>query len=84
MAVFAVILNEPNNEAWTALKKWEQHFILTDRIAFVVEDDATITRDISNPLGMNKDGKVKGIVIEMTNRSGWNDIALNEWLEKVS
>ena len=84
MTVFAVILNDPNDAAWQRVKEWELHFILTDRIAFVATEDMTLTHEIAATIGMNRDGGVIGLVIESTNRSGWNNSALNEWLGKVS
>ena len=84
MAVYAVILNDPSDAAWQRVREWDQHFVLTDRIAFVATEDLTLTHDVATAVGMNKDGGVRGIVIEATNRSGWNDSLFIEWLGKVS
>ena len=85
MAVHVVILNEPNELAWKKVMGWDgEHYILTDRIAFVVADSLVLTEKIAAHVGMNNDGRVKGLVIEMTNRAGWNDSGLVEWFGKVS
>ena len=85
MTVYAVVLNDPDDTAWRKVKEWpNQHYILTDRLAFLVADDLVLTENIAAQVGMDKTGRVKGFVIEMTNRSGWNDSGFVEWLGKVT
>ena len=78
------MLNEPSDVAWQRVREWDQHFILTDRTAFVATEDMMLTHHVASEVGMNRDGGVKGIVIEATNRAGWNDSAFIEWLGKVT
>lgn len=87
MSIYAIILNKPSELAWERIKSnWpkHRHYFLTNRIAFIAPDEIIITTDIASTVGMNRDDKVQGIVIEATNRGGWNDKSLIEWFEKVS
>ncbi len=84
MTVYAVILNDPDETAWRKVREWKQHYVLTDRIAFIATDDLTLTHEIAATIGINREGGVTGLVLESTNRAGWNDSALIEWLGKVS
>ena len=86
MSIYAIILNEPNAHSWETVKQgWpNRHYILTDRIAFVSADEYTLTHEIAAAVGMDKEQRVSGIVIEAENRGGFNDSGLVEWLSKFS
>ena len=85
MSISAIILHEPNEAVWQAVRNtWlgGRHYILTDRVAFVAPEGITLTQDIANRIGMS--GNVLGIVIEFDKYSGFNHSGLWEWLDKVS
>ena len=81
-----LVLNEPNENSWQRIREgWpDRHYFLTDRIAFVTTEDLILTQQISTKVGMNKEDRISGLVIEATNRSGWNDSGFVEWLGKFS
>ena len=86
MTVYAVFLNEPNSEAWQALKeKWPngRSSILTDNMAFVSLEGLTLTAEIAEALGIGGEREVLGIVFEWTAHNGFNRSDLWEWLRKV-
>ena len=87
MTVYAIVLNDPNEYAWEQVREtWpdHQHYILTDRIAFVVTEGVTLTTDIASTVGMNKEHQVTGFILDADSRAGWNDRGFVEWLRKVS
>ncbi|MCY4288077.1 MAG: hypothetical protein OXC63_05755 [Aestuariivita sp.] len=87
MNTYAIILNEPSTFVWQNIEEnWpgREHYFLTDRIAFIVNQDFLLTGDIASSVGVSKDGGVSGLVFDTNALSGWNDNALNEWLENVS
>ena len=88
MTIYAIILNEPNDSAWEAVREnWpNHHHILTDQIAFIAvpEDKLTLTDDIAEPIGLNESKKIRGLVIEAEHRAGFNDSSLVEWLGKFT
>ena len=91
MSIYFVVLNEPSEPAWNALKEeWPgRTYILNDRIAFVAPSESErviVTEDICEALGMDTVEKVNGIVAEINYGAinGWNSKSLWEWLEKVS
>ena len=85
MSVYAVFLNEANDEAWRTLRKgWpERHYILTDHMAFVAPEGITTTAQISETAGIGGDSSLLGIVLEVSAHSGFNRGELWEWLRKV-
>ncbi len=86
MAVYAVFLNEENDEAWAKLiERWpdDRHFILTDNLAFVAPERITTTSDVGEAVGMNDDHGVVGIVFEWEAHYGFNSGSLWEWLRQV-
>lgn len=89
MAIYAIILNEPNDAVWQTVKSgWPgmQHFIVTDHLAFIAPSEPTLTDHIAEKIGMNSGAAVPvtGVVIEAKNRSGLNSSSLVEWLGKAS
>ena len=86
MSIYAVFLNEPNEEAWARLRKhWKKRqYVLTDRLAFVAPEEATLTEEIANEIGMNKEEQITGIVIESSEHFGFNSRSLWEWMRKFS
>ena len=85
MSAYAIILNTPNaNVQHLVQETWpNDHIILTDRIAFVAVRPATTTQEIADKLGMNQEGKMRGLVFDATYIAGWNDGQLSEWLRNV-
>lgn len=87
MNLYAIVLNEPNEQSWAKLKEeWpEQHYVLTERIAFLVAGNgSTTTRSIGDQLGMNNEKAVTGIVVHSAAINGWNRADLWEWVRNVS
>ena len=86
MSVFAIVLNEPSQTAWAAVKEnWPgTHFILTDRIAFVAPDEnIVLTSEIAEKVGMNDDKNVLGFVMKSAANAGFNKSGLWEWMRAV-
>ena len=86
MILYAVVLNEPSEFSWQKIREgWpDRHYFLTDRIAFIATEDLTLTQEIAVAVGMNKEDRISGLVIEATSRGGWNDSSFVEWLSKFS
>ncbi len=83
MALYAIILNAPNQEAWTKVQEtWPQHHFLDDRLAFVSVENA-LTADIARDAGIGADG-ARGIVIQMDYFHGHTTSTLVEWISKHS
>ena len=87
MSIYLVVLNEPDEGAWERLKnKWPKpnHYILTDRLAFISPKEVLLTEDITHAVGMNNEFDTTGFVTEVRygTINGWNRQALWEWLEK--
>jgi len=85
MAIFAVVLNEPNEELMARVKEAfvePAHFQLTDHIAFV--RSPLVSAQVAEKIGMRKgDSQIEdatGIVLRVESYSGWNSPALWEWL----
>ena len=85
MAVYLIALNEPDENVWATVgNMWpKHHHILTDRMAFVAPEGVALTQEIADSLGMNSEGGVSGIVVELDNYGGFNRSALAEWIAKV-
>jgi len=86
MSVYAIYLNEPDEDAWKALKEtWpDRHFILTDCMAFAAPQGITTTSDIINAVGIGEEREVVGIVFELNANGGYNRGDLWEWLRKAN
>lgn len=87
MNLYVIVLNEPNENAWAKLKKeWpDQHYELTDRVAFLsVENGNLTTRAIGDRIGMNNEETVIGFVVQSGAINGWNSADLWEWIRNVS
>lgn len=87
MSIYLVALNRPDEGAWERLKaKWpkSRRYLLTDRLAFVAPEEAVLTEDIGEIVGMNEEHDVTGFVAEIQydNINGWNRQAIWEWLRK--
>ena len=84
MSIYLIVLNDPDPGTWEAVKaKWgDDHRFLTDRIAFVAPEKTVLTREIADTLGMNKEGGIRGIIVEMENFSGFNSADAVEWVRK--
>ncbi len=85
MTVYAVFLNEPNEEAWAVLaERWpDRHFILTGNLAFVAPEGLTLTSAIAEAVGIGDAEDRHGIVFEWAAHNGYNRSDLWEWLRKV-
>ena len=85
MNIYAVILNEPDADAWDRLKEaWPSaHYILTDRIAFIGSASVTLTEMISETVGLNEDHEVLGLVVQLDDYFGYNNPSLWEWMHKM-
>ena len=86
MSIYLVALNEPSKLAWETIQtNWPaHHLLLTDHLAFMAPDEPALTSTIAETIGMNDEEKVLGIVVELGNKSGYNQTSLNEWLSKFS
>ena len=86
MSIYAIILNEPDPQAWSKVEReWpDRHYILTENVAFVAPERTTISAKIAESVGINSDAEVLGFVVELNRYDGYNDSALWEWTEKFS
>ena len=86
MEIYAIILDEPNEEVWSKVEKhWKgRSYILNSRLAFVApKEEITTTSNISETAGIGGENDVLGVVLQVSSYSGFSDIALWEWLRKV-
>ncbi len=86
MTTYAIVLNEPNEDVWNVIRqKWPglQHYMVTDVLAFIAPEEPTLTSLVADEIGMNREGRVKGLVVEADTRSGFNSAPFIEWLNKV-
>lgn len=85
MAVYLISLNKPDENAWVKVRDiWpKRHHILTDHMAFVAPEGVTLTQEIADSVGMDSEGGVSGIVVELDNYGGLNQSALVEWIAKI-
>ncbi len=84
MNVYAIVLDEPNENVWEALKRqWpDHHFVLSDRMMFVARDGISVISSISNVARLH-DNNAPGLVLEITTYSGFSRPDLWEWLKKA-
>ena len=84
MEVYAIILNEPDEEAWDRVRnEWPKNYILSDSVALVVPDaPVSLTGDIAEKVGMNQQEGILGVVVEVGSNNGYNHVAFWEWLRK--
>ncbi|MCY4303436.1 MAG: hypothetical protein OXC62_01410 [Aestuariivita sp.] len=86
MKVYAIFLNKPNETCWETIQEsWpENHFILTNNLAFIVANDNITTKQIADKVGISgSDKEMVGIVFEFGSYNGFNNGDLWEWLGKV-
>ena len=85
MSTYAVYLNEPDAQAWDAIKTtWPgRYFILTDHLAFVAPEGITTTAAVAEIVGIGEERKVAGIVFDWMAHNGFNRSDLWEWLRKA-
>ncbi len=87
MPTYLIALNAPDSAVWKRVESvWpDDHFLLTDCLAFVSEDDPNLlTQDIAENLGMTAEGNVLGLVTEVKGLAGRNSTSFAEWLSKRS
>ena len=82
MTVYAIILVEPSEEAWERVRRaWpDEHIFHTDQIALINEKKATTTQHVAQLVGLDPDGKIRGMVFDATYIAGWGSSSLAEWL----
>ena len=81
MALYAIVLNEPNDDAWAQVREtWPIHHIFDDRLAFISADNA-LTAEVSKASGIGAEG-TSGIVMQMDFYSGHTSTSLVEWISK--
>lgn len=88
MTVYAVFLNEPDEDAWAAVREgWPRgrNFILTDNLAFVAPEEGivTTTGEIAEKVGIRGEQERLGIVFEWNTHTGFNRSDLWEWFRQV-
>ncbi len=84
MAVYAVILSEPNEGAWKKLSdQYPAPYFLNATAALVAPKGTVLTSDIAKVAGIGEDGSVVGIVCEIISRGGYHYQDLWEWFRKV-
>ena len=86
MAIFIIILDDPSETAWQAVRKhWPNgsHHLHSDQVAFISATKLTLTKSVAEKLGIIK-GDAWGLVIELKHYSGYADRTLVEWLDKSS
>ena len=87
MPTYLIALNAPDSAVWERVRSvWpDDHFILTDCLAFVSSDDSNLlTQDIAESLGMTAEDNVLGLVTEVKGLAGRNSTSFAEWLSKRS
>lgn len=79
--IFAIFLDSPTEESWSRIKeRWPEAYIHSNTIAFVPDDVARLTKDISDDAGIGDEQS--GIVIQLDYFYGFMDNVLVEWLRK--
>ena len=88
MAVFAIVLNQPNAEVWEKVKEaWpaSRHYIVSDTLALISGDaDETLTADVTKTVGLGVLPESFGIVMQLGYYHGFNASDLWEWIAKNS
>lgn len=83
MSLYAIILNEPSDDAWRRVRKeWEHHQIVDERLA-IIKDDNALTKDVASKVGMDPERGTLGIVIQMDYFFGRTATSLVEWINKA-
>ncbi len=88
MSIYAVILTHPRNEVWAKLQEeWPDHHYLmkaNPTIAFVAPPGITIETAIGKTLGIDDNGDVAGMVVEIIDSThGYVEGALVDWIKKA-
>jgi hypothetical protein len=82
---YAIILEQPNEEAWRrVMEKWPHHHIQSTTIAFIATKEITTTKDIARIVGMSAEENVAGMVFDAKYVSGRAGGGLAEWLSKTN
>lgn len=86
MSTYIIILDAPSEEAWQAVRDhWRhRHYIMNDYAALVTPEETTLTKDISQTVGITEGKNASGLVVELGHYHGFSDRALVEWLDKFS
>ncbi len=84
MAVYAIILPEPEQGAWDRIEaKWPgRTHIYDERLAFVCPEEIMVTRDIADIVGMEEERRVTGFVLDIKAYAGWANPSVWEWIQK--
>lgn len=84
MAIYAVLLKEPNKAAWDQLaEKYPAPYFLDSTTALVAPKSTVLTSDIARVAGIGEEDDVLGIVCEITSHNGYHYQDLWEWFRKV-
>lgn len=86
--LFAIVLNEPNNEvAKRITTAYSKLFKYTDTCYLVAFDEAVITEDIAEEVGLKGEDRIEdasGVVFKLNSAySGYTKKTLWEWLNSI-
>ena len=82
---YAIILEQPDEEAWRRVRKnWPDNHIHSTTIAFILTKDITTTKDIARIVGMTAEENVSGMVLDANYVSGRAGGGLAEWVNKTN
>ncbi len=83
MLLYAIILEEPSEEAWSKVATyWPYHFFCDERFAIVKGESTELTQEISDKVGIGVDKGISGLVIQMDYYAGAGSKSLIEWINK--
>ena len=81
MAIFSVLLDNPDQEIWNTIKrKWPKAHFHNDYVAFLSDGGDQLTAKIHEKAGIGPEHS--GIVVQVNYYSGFTDPVLVEWLQK--
>ena len=86
MDTFAIVLNEPNGNAWKRVKEhWDVRFIVSETLAFVADSGPVqLSSSVAEIVGMISDDQILGVVLQVGEYNGFNNKAIWEWLGKTA
>ena len=84
MSIFAVLLSQGQELTEDKIERVSsQKFYKANDKTYLIASDK-LTSDISEALGMNKEGEVEGVVLRLTSaRAGWFSPSVWEWFNKI-
>ena len=86
MTIYAIVLQAPDDTVWDTVKaQWpDRHYLWHDTAAFIAPVGITTAEELSETLGFNAEEKHRGVVIDMTVRSGYGDGRFVEWIRNAA